>query len=461
VDSRGILLFPITNTAPARAGLDKGLCVALAGLLLGCAGATTQPAPKPAVTPTEASPSDTRTQDEKFAAFIRDFRAEAIAAGVTPETYDRSMSGLHRNQRVEQLTTEQPEFVRPIWQYLDSAVSPDRVEKGQEMLATYPTMLAKLEARFSVPKEILLAIWSQESGYGANMGSFNLFEALATLAYDGPRKQRARDELIAALKMEQQEHLSPSQMTSSWAGAFGQTQFEPTSFLKNAVDGDGDGRRDLWNSPADALASAANLLHHADWHMGEPCLYEVSLPKNFPYELTGDDAPRAMSEWKQLGVRTIYGDELPGTPAEGAIYLPAGARGPAFMVFHNFKVVLTYNNAAAYALSVCNLADRLKGGGRIVAQWPRDEQPLNRDDRFALQAALKKLGYDAGGIDGMLGHQTRAALRAYQKDRHIPADGFPTKEMSGRLNAELAGHKQSSLSWPGLTGPPSQRVSAR
>jgi membrane-bound lytic murein transglycosylase B len=299
-------------------------------------------------------------------------------------------------------------------------------------------MLAKLEARFSVPKEILVAIWGEESAYGAGMGSFNMFEALATLAYEGPRKDFARHELIAAMKMEQQEHLSPSQMTSSWAGAFGQTQFVPSSFLENAVDGDGDGRKDLWNSPADALASAANLLHRADWHMGEPCLYEVSLPKEFPYELTGEDAPRAMTEWQQLGVRTIYGDELPNSPGGGAVYLPAGARGPAFMVFHNFKVVLTYNNAATYALAVCNLADHLRGGGQIVAQWPRDEQPLGQSDRFAFQTALKKLGYDPGTIDGVLGHQTRAALRDYQKDRHLPADGFPTKQMLWRMQAETA-----------------------
>lgn len=432
--------------APGRMfGFRGGASLVLAGLLVGCAGGATAPQASPQVVSVPAVPqSDNRTQDAKFAAFIRDFRAEAIAAGVTPETYDRSMSGLRRNPRVEELNSQQPEFVRPVWQYLDGAVSPGRIEKGQEMLATYPSMLTKLQARFAVPKEILVAIWGEESAFGAGMGSFNMFEALATLAYEGPRKEFARGELIAAMKMEQQEHLSPSQMTSSWAGAFGQTQFIPSEFLKDAVDGDGDGRRDLWHSSADALASAANLLHHADWHMGEPCVYEVSLPKNFPYELTGDDAPRAISEWKSLGVRTIYGDELPGAPGEGAVYLPAGARGPAFMVFHNFKVVLTYNNAASYALAVCNLADRLRGGGQIVAQWPRDEQPLGQSDRFAFQTALQKLGYDPGAIDGVLGHKTRAALRDYQKDRHLPADGFPTHEMLGRLNAELAGHKQTA-----------------
>lgn len=435
-------MFRIGGVPGRQAGLWIGLSLLPTALLAGCASEAPRqaPPPKPAAQAAPSAPAEisAASKDAKFAAFIRDFRDEAIAAGVRPEIYDASMSGLRRSARIEQLETEQPEFVRPVWQYLDSAVSPQRVEDGHAKLAANEAVLSQIQARFSVPKEIAVAIWGMESDYGRDMGSFNMFQALASLAYDGPRKDFARGELIAALKMEQQEHLSPSQMTSSWAGAFGQTQFIPSEFLKDAVDGDGDGRRDLWRSAADALASAANSLHHADWHIGEPCLYEVSLPKDFPYELTGDDAPRAISEWKQLGVRTIYGDELPGTASEGAIYLPAGARGPAFMVFHNFKVVLTYNNAAAYALSVCNLADRLRGGGQIVAQWPRDEQPLNRDDRFAFQTALQKLGYDPGAVDGVLGHKSRAALRDYQKDRHIPADGFPTREMLGRLNAEMA-----------------------
>jgi len=422
-----------------RVGPRAALAVLLAFPL--CAASvvpTPQPTPPaqpaPAMAPTGQSPEQA---DAKFYAFIRDFRADAIRAGVRPEIYDASMSGIRRDPDVEALNLQQPEFVKPVWQYLDAVVSPDRVAKGRQMLLSYGSLLANFEARYGVPKEILVAIWGAETAYGAQMGSFNIFAALATLAYDGPRKDFGRRELIAAMKMEQQEHLSPTQMTSSWAGAFGQTQFVPSSFLAHAVDGDGDGRRDLWNSPADALASAAILIRDGGWRRGEPCFYEALLPQGFPYELADLDSAKTFAEWSKLGVRYANGAPLPTSTATAAIYLPAGWRGPAFLVFHNFRAILTYNNAAAYALAICELADRLKGGGRIVAQWPLDQQPLGARDRIALQADLKKLGYDPGDPDGIVGRQSRAALRRYQKDRRLPADGLPSLEMLGRLNADV------------------------
>ena len=433
--------------ASRSSGVVRGACkrLLLAWLLWGCAAAQPVPVPKPsppaAIAEQNPIVGADQAADAKFVAFIRDFRAVAIQAGIKPETYDASMSGITRNPRVEELNLQQPEFVKPIWEYLDTAVSLSRIATGQQMLLSYSGMLANLESRYGVPKEILAAIWGDESAYGTAMGSFNMFEALATLAYDGPRQAFARRELIAAMKMEEQEHLSPKDMTSSWAGAFGQTQFVPSSFLTHAVDGDGDGRRDLWHSPADALASTGKLLSEADWRHGEPCLYEVSLPKDFSYELSDIDNVKPIAEWNKLGVTTVSGRSLPQIPTEGAIYLPAGWRGPAFMVFHNFKAVLTYNNAASYALAVCNLADRLKGGGVIVAQWPRDEQPLSQDDRTAFQTSLKALGYDVGDIDGILGRKVKAALRLYQRDRRLPADGFPTKEMLWRMQAEITARK--------------------
>ncbi len=375
--------------------------------------------------------------DVKFAAFVRDFRQTAINAGIRPAIYDDSMSGISRNARVEQLNLQQPEFVKPIWSYLDSAVSDDRVSKGQQMLTTYPTMLANIESRAGVQKEILVAIWGMESNYGEAMGSFNMFEALATLAYDGPRQEFARHELLAALKMEQQEGLSPKQMTSSWAGAFGHTQFVPSSFLDHAVDGDGDGKRDLWHSPADALASTAALLANAGWTRGASWGYEVALPKDFPYEVADPDSTKPVSEWKKLGVKTVMGNELPSASSEGAIYLPAGAHGPAFIVFDNFRTVLKYNNAASYALAVCYLSNRLRGAQPIQALWPRDEQPLIADQRAQFQIDLKKLGYDPGTIDGVLGRKARGALRAFQKDHALASDGFPTIEMLGQMNAAI------------------------
>lgn len=378
--------------------------------------------------------------DAKFAAFIREFRVTAINAGIRADIYDTSMSGIHRNPRVEQLNLSQPEFVRPVWSYLDSAVSDDRVSMGEQMLAQYPSMLAGLENRYGVSKNILVAIWGIESNYGTQMGSFNMFEALATLAYDGPRQDYARRELLAALKMEQEEGLSPTQMTASWAGAFGNTQFVPSSFFRDAVDGDGDGKRDLWHSPADALASAASLLANAGWTRGAPCYVEVSLPSGFPYDQADPDLPKAVSDWAAMGVRRPNGLPLPANAGNGAIYLPAGARGPAFLTFDNFRTVLKYNNAASYALAVCYLAHRIGGGDPIIGTWPRDEQPLNSDQRAQFQSDLQKLGYDVGTIDGVLGRKTRSALRAYQKSKGLAADGFPTTEMLGRLNADAGTH---------------------
>jgi membrane-bound lytic murein transglycosylase B len=375
--------------------------------------------------------------DAKFAAFVQDFRADAIAAGIRPGIYDASVMGIHRNQRVEDLNLQQPEFVKPVWSYLDSAVSDDRVAKGEEMLDAYSGMLSGIESRYGVPKEILVAIWGIESNYGQAMGSFNMFEALATLAYDGPRAAFGRKELLAALKMEQEEGFSPQQMTSSWAGAFGNTQFEPSSFEDHAVDGDGDGRRDLWHSPADSLASTAALLANAGWTKGGPRYVEVTLPPDFPYELADADSTRPVSDWKKLGVKRTNGLDFPDSAGDAAIYLPAGARGPAFMTFDNFRTVLKYNNAATYALAVCYLANRVKGGAPIMASWPRDEQPLMPDQRMQFQTDLQTLGYNIGTIDGVLGRMTRAALRAYQKAHGLPADGFPTVEMLGRLNADV------------------------
>jgi membrane-bound lytic murein transglycosylase B len=381
------------------------------------------------------------SQDQKFQDFVRDFRAQAVAQGVKPATYDAAMAHVARNPRVEELNLNQPEFARAVWSYLDSAVSDKRVADGRAALAANLQTLNAIEAKYGVPKEVLVSVWGNESDFGHGRESFNMFEALATLAYDGPRADYAKPELIAALKMMQQQHYTPAQMTSSWAGAFGQTQFTPTTFLAHAVDGDGDGTIDLWHSPADALASTANVLADAGWQRGNVWGTEVALPKGFAYELADQDQTRPVAEWKKLGVRTISGGELPPSQEPGAVLLPAGARGPAFLIFDNFKVVLKYNNAASYALAVSLLADRMKGGGAVVAPWPRDEQPLSRDERVAFQTDLLKLGYDIGNVDGILGRKARAALRAWQKTHGLPADGFPTEDLLTRIAIEAQGKK--------------------
>jgi membrane-bound lytic murein transglycosylase B len=381
------------------------------------------------------SPAD---QDAKFRAFLGSLRNTAIGAGIDPQVYDASMSGLVRDPRVEALNLQQPEFSKPVWQYLEGAVSPARIATGQEMLGVDSSMLTGIEQRFGVQKEILVAIWGIESDYGTVMGGFNMFDALATLGYDGPRSDFGRRELLDALKIEQQERFAPAQMTSSWAGAFGQTQFVPSAFLRYAADGDGDGRRDLWHSSADALASAANLLAQSGWERGAPWGYQVVLPAAFPFELADPDIWSTITAWRNLGVRAIGGWELPVSAARAAVYLPAGARGPAFLVFDNFRTVLKYNNAGSYALAVCTLADRILGHAPIAATWPLEEQPLSRTERIAMQTDLARLGFNAGPPDGILGPQARAALRAYQKSRGVAPDAFATENLLMRIESDLA-----------------------
>lgn len=403
--------------------------LALAGLVAACA---TQPNAAPPAVPLVPS----QTADSKFAAFVKDFRANALAEGISAPAYDRAMTALKRNARVEEANLNQPEFSKPVWDYLDGAASADRIARGQEMLGAYATVLADIERRSGVRKEILVAIWGLESNYGRQMGNYNMFEALATLGYDGPRMAFGRKELIAALRMYERENYPLSQMTSSWAGAFGQTQFMPSTFLQHAVDGDGNGRKDLWNSAPDALASAANVLADAGWQRGEAWGFEIILPRGFAYEEADIDTRKTLSHWRRAGVLRANGVAIPDTQTEASIYLPAGLRGPAFMILPNFRAILRYNNAASYALAIAHLADRIAGGTAIWGTWPRYEQPLSRSDRIAFQTALKKLGYDIGDIDGVLGRKSRAALRAYQKAKDLPADGFATMDMLARATRD-------------------------
>ena len=372
-----------------------------------------------------------------FTQFLQDFRRQALAQGITPQTYDRAMAHVTQSARAGQLNAAQPEFVRPVWEYLDSAVSPARVAKGQQEHARYAATLAAIETRYGVPGDVLLAIWGMETDYGASMGNFSLFQTLANLAYDGPRTDYARPELLAALRMVQSDGFAPSEMTSSWAGAFGHTQFVPTAYFAHAVDFDGDGRKDLWHSVPDALASAAALLADSGWRRGEVWGTEVRLPAGFAYQDADLGIVKPLEEWRARGVRTALGETLRG-PQSGAIYLPAGARGPAFLVFDNFNALLKYNNAGSYALAVGVLADRIGGSDGVIASWPRDEQSLTREQRFALQRDLAALGFDPGVIDGVLGRKVRAALRAWQLARGLPADGFPTVALLRRLDREAA-----------------------
>jgi len=393
------------------------------------------------------SPRDNLGEDENnredsgFAKFLRDFREEAIAAGIKPSIYARATSGIALNTRVKELNEYQPEFSRAIWDYLDSAVSDQRISKGKEVLDGNSALFNRLEKKYGVPRETLAAIWGIETAYGQSQGSFNLFEALATLAYEGTRVEYGRRQLLAALRIAQTENLDPREMTGSWAGAFGHTQFVPTTFLDHAVDGDGDGVRDLSNSLADALASTASYLKDSGWREGGWWGEEVLLPKDFISENADPDLRKSRSEWGKLDVTNVNGQQLSGDEV-GVIYLPAGYRGPAFLTLPNFDALLTYNTAASYALAIGLLSDRLRG--RIVmGSWPRDEQPLGRDQIIELQKDLAALGYGVGNPDGLIGNKTRAAVRKYQKAHQLPADGFATMDLFYKILGERAKQQQA------------------
>jgi len=416
----------------------------LAGTLVAvaCAATVPRPAPPPGppvtipIAPPPAAPPG--SGNPKFDAFLADARKTALAQGITVQTFDAATAGIAPIPAIAAMNANQPEFSKPVWSYLDSAVSARRIADAKVMLARYGDVLARIEASSGVPKEILVAIWGMESDYGSDTGGFNMFSALATLAYDGPRADYAKPEFFAALRLYQEQHYPLSEMVASWAGAFGQTQFTPTTFFKYATDGDGDGRIDLWMSAPDALASSARLLAAQGWKKGEPWGYEVRLPKDFAYQDADTDTLKPVAQWRAMGVTTADGALLPQSDDSAGIYLPAGAHGPAFLVLPNFSVILKYNNAASYALAVGLLANRMADGAPVKHSWPRDERPLSRAERISFQTDLTKLGFDCGVADGVLGHQSRAALRQYQISKHLPADGFATASLLAMLDKDAA-----------------------
>ncbi|QTP54049.1 lytic murein transglycosylase [Billgrantia sulfidoxydans] len=382
--------------------------------------------------PPELAPSEAERPPADFQAWLRDFRRQARAEGIGEATLARALDGLRYRPRVIELDRSQPEFVRPIWQYLDSAVSQARVSEGRARLAEHRETARRMEQRYEVPAEVVVAIWGIESNYGGNFGDFSTLEALATLAFDGRRRDFARGELLAALRILEAGDISPERMIGSWAGAMGHTQFIPSSFESYAVDGDGDGRRDIWGSIPDVMASTANYLARAGWQSGQPWGVEVRLPDGFDYAQTELTTQRSSREWAQQGVSRRGGGSLPDF-AQAAVIAPAGAHGPAFLVGPNYRAILRYNNATSYALAVGTLSDRIAGREGVRAEWPRDVQPLSRSQVRELQQALNARGFDVGAPDGVMGPNTRRGLREFQRSIGVTPDGFATLSLLERL----------------------------
>ncbi|QPG63873.1 lytic murein transglycosylase [Pseudomonas sp. BIGb0427] len=393
--------------------------------------------PAPVVTlPTPAVDTLSEIQPlQSFAQWQAGFRQQALQAGINASTFDHAFLGVTPDMDVIKADRSQPEFTRPVWEYLDGALSPLRVRNGKGLLEKHAELLSQIEQRYGVDRNVLVSVWGMESNFGQFQGNKSVIRSLATLAYEGRRPAFAQAQLIAALQILQNGDIQPDAMKGSWAGAMGQTQFIPTTYNTHAVDFDGDGRRDIWNSSADALASTAHYLQSSGWKRGEPWGFEVQLAPGFDYWLADGSQRKPVSEWLQMGLKLPAGVRLPAGSEQlsAALLLPAGYRGPAFLVLDNFRAILKYNNSSSYAMAVGLLGQRFDGSGYIAGSWPKDDLPLSRSERVELQTLLSARNYDAGAADGIIGANTRKAIRSAQQALGWPADGYPTHKLLDSL----------------------------
>ena len=400
--------------------------LALCAATCGAAHAETRPQPRP----NTAAAAPSRTPDS-LAAWWVEFRPRALEAGIGAATLDAL--DLRLLPKVIERDRNQSEFTKTLWDYLGTAVSDLRVRNGRAALARHTDTLAEIEAAHGVPAEIVVAIWGLESAYGTFRGDTPTLSALATLAAEGRRAAFFETQLIAALRILEAGDVTPRAMRGSWAGAMGHTQFMPTSFLERAVDHDGDGRRDIWgDDPADALASTAAYLAGFGWRQGEPWGTEVALPPGFDYALSGVGKERPAAEWRALGLTTAAGAPLPDSDAV-AIIAPAGHEGAAFARYPNFEVIERYNPADAYVIGVGHLADRIAGGAPIAGGWPEGDRALTRPERIELQERLTEAGFDPGGVDGLVGPLTLAAVQGWQAAQGLIPDGYPSPRLLDRM----------------------------
>ena len=381
--------------------------------------------PRPTIQQTAAN--------QNFRVWIDAFRHRAKAQGITGQTLDRAFKGVSYDPEVISRDRNQSEFTKTIWDYLDSAVSDKRIQNGMTALQAQLPGLQRIETAYGVEKEVVVAVWGLESAYGAHRGDMDVVRSLATLAFDGRRGQFFEGQLIAALQILQAGDVPARQMTGSWAGAMGHTQFIPTSYLAYAVDFTGDQKRDIWSdNPTDALASTAAYLAQSGWIKGQPWGVEVTLPDGFNYSLVNRSIKKSPAQWSTLGVQGVDGHPIPSY-GQGSILLPAGSNGAAFMIFKNFQVIERYNAADAYVIGVGHLSDRIKGGKPIQHPWPREDRALTFNERQEMQQRLTRQEFDTQGVDGKIGPNTIAAVRAYQLANGLVPDGHASLSLLKKL----------------------------
>jgi lytic murein transglycosylase len=377
-----------------------------------------------------------RDAANNFDACIAGMWPDAARRGVSEENYRRFTDGLTPDLRLMDLMDSQPEFTKAIWDYLDILVNDNRMAKGREVLAKYKTQFDAAERAYGVDRYIVASIWGIESNYSTQTGDRNVVRSTATLACVGRRQSYFKDEFLTAVEILNRGDLRPEQMRGSWAGAFGGTQFMPTAFKRFAVDGDGDGRRDVVDNPTDLIFSTANNLKKDGWQPGQSWGYEVVLPQGFNYMLADKAKAMTLGQWEQLGLKRPNNAPFPKIAEKVYLLAPAGAQGPGFLMLTNFRVIMKYNPAEAYALAIGHFADRLRGGAPFVQPWPRQERVLSRAERLELQQLLVQRGFYRGTPDGQFGGQTREALRNFQASIGTPADGFASSEMLDKLRGQ-------------------------
>jgi len=400
--------------------MSRSTFISMAAVLVLGAGFT---APLSAAEPSSSAP---------FSQWLEGVRKEASAAGISGNFLDVALAGVQPIKRVIELDRRQPEFTLTFWKYLDNAINPARIRRGREMMAKHQKQLQVTARRYGVQPRFIVAFWGLESNYGTHTGVFPVLGAVATLAHDKRRSRFFRAQLLAALTIMNRGDVN-IRVKGSWAGAMGNFQFIPTTYKGFAVDADGDGKRDMWNSYPDMFASAANYLSRSGWRSGWTWGREVQLPKGFKLEHSGLKIRKSLSQWQALGVRAIGGGRLPNGDAEASVILPAGHSGPAFLIYKNYRTILTWNRSILYAIAVGHLADRLVGAGPLKTKRPANEVALSRVDVKDMQRLLAALGYDAGGSDGVIGPMTRTAIKAFQHKSLLPADGYPTMGLLERL----------------------------
>lgn len=391
---------------------------------------------RPVLRPGHAVPQQVvpvKADNARFDRWIRGFRNRAMQQGISAATLDRAFRGVSFNEYVIDKDRNQSEFTKTLWEYLDSAASDKRIENGKAALREHRRKLEAIERKYGVDKEVVVAVWGLESAYGTYRGDIPVIEALATLAFDGRRGKFFEAQLIAALQILQSGDTRPANMTGSWAGAMGHTQFIPTSYLAFAVDFTGDGRRDIWSDdPSDALASTAAYLKRSGWKKGMPWGVEVTLPRGFDYSLASRKIKKMPSDWGALGVKGLNGKSV-RNHGPASLLLPAGHRGAAFLIFKNFDAIEKYNTADAYVIGVGHLSDRIKGGKPIQSSWPREDRALTFAERKELQRRLTAAGFDTVKVDGLIGPITIDAVRRYQKSIGLEPDGYASLAILKRL----------------------------